>query len=303
MRPAYSMTGFASVAGEVPGGGRFTLTMKSVNHRFLDMQFRLPLGCDALEIEIRRLIKERLRRGHVAVTLQVDESLAKEGTGDYNHEAAARCVRAMRAAGEEFGLAGEPTVGDLLRMPGVWMMERPPDSEEIAKLDSAVREKVPAAIDALQTMRAAEGEALVAQLRMCMERLGGFAVEVNALRDDVRSGYFERMRQRMAELTADAAIEPGRILAEAAVMAERSDVEEELGRLHAHGQHFLQMLEAGGELGKKLDFLLQELNREANTMLSKTGGIAVGEGLRVTELGLDMKAEIERARELVQNLE
>ncbi len=303
MRPAYSMTGFASVAGEVPGGMRFTLSMKSVNHRYLDMQFRLPLGCDALEIEIRRAIKERLRRGHIAVTLQVDEGSAKEGAGDYNREAAARSVRAMRAAAKQFGLTGEPTVGDLLRMPGVWMMEREPDCEALPRLDAAVREKIGAAIDALQTMRAAEGAALVVQLRTCMEQLEGFVVEVDALRDDVRSGYFEKMRQRIEELTADAAIDPGRILAEAAVMAERSDVEEEIGRLRAHGQHFTQMLEGGGELGKKLDFLLQELNREANTLLSKTGGIAVGEGLRVTELGLDMKAEIERARELVQNIE
>ncbi len=303
MRPAFSMTGFASVAGEVQGGARFTLSVKSVNHRFLDMQFRLPPGCDALEIEIRRVVKERLRRGHVSVALQVEDGPAKESTGDYNREAAARSVRAMRAAAKEFGLAGEPTASDLLRMPGVWMLERDPDCDAQPKLDAAVREKIGAAIDGLQTMREQEGASLVAQLRTCMERLEAFAVEVDARREDVRTGYFERMRQRMTELTADAAIDPGRILAEAAVMAERSDVAEEIGRLRAHGQHFLQMLEAGGELGKKLDFLLQELNREANTLLSKTGGIAVGEGLRVTELGLDMKAEIERARELVQNLE
>jgi uncharacterized protein (TIGR00255 family) len=302
MNPACSMTGFASATGDLAGGTRFTLTIKSVNHRFLDMQFRMPPGLDGLEIEIRRRLKDRLKRGHISVALQVDDA-ARALSAEYNRDAALRYVTAMRAAARELSLSGEPTASDLLRMPGVWTVANGAGRDDASALEAAVREKIDPALEALLAMRATEGASLAAQLSACMERLDGFALAVYALRDDVRSGYFERLRGRIAELTAETPVDPGRILAEAAVMAERSDVEEELGRLRAHAQHFRDLLGMGGELGKKLDFLLQELNREANTMLSKTGGIVVGEGLRLTELGLDMKAEIEKARELVQNLE
>jgi len=301
--PAYSMTGFASVAGELPAGTRFTLTIKTVNHRFLDMQFRLPPGLDGLEIEIRRRLKERLKRGHVSVALQVDDTVARSASAEYNREAAERYVAAMRAAARDLNLVGEPSVSDLLRMPGIWSTANGSTRDDATVLEGAVRERIDTALDGLLKMRTVEGESLAAQLRACMERLETLALSVQTLRDDVRTGYFERMHARIRELTAETPIDPNRILAEAALLAERSDVEEEIGRLRAHAQHFLNMLETGGELGKKLDFLLQELNREANTLLSKTSGIVVGEGLRLTEIGLDMKAEIEKARELVQNLE
>src|SRR6202012_655740 len=140
-------------------------------------------------------------------------------------------------------------------------------------------------LDGMLKMRSVEGDSLVAQLRGCMEKLDAAAAQVHKLRDDVRDGYFERMKTRLAELMGETPIDPSRILAEATMMAERSDVEEEIGRLRAHTQHFLEIMRTGGELGKKLAFLLQELNREANTMLSKTSGIVVGEGLRLTGLG------------------
>jgi uncharacterized protein (TIGR00255 family) len=136
-----------------------------------------------------------------------------------------------------------------------------------------------------------------------MARLGTFAEEMAGLRNGVREAQFERLRGRLTELTDGVSVSEERLLAEAALLAEKSDVEEEVVRLRTHVDRFVAMLDEGGELGKRLDFLLQELNREANTMLSKTSGAAGKNSLRITELGLEMKAEIERAREQVQNLE
>jgi uncharacterized protein (TIGR00255 family) len=147
----------------------------------------------------------------------------------------------------------------------------------------------------------AEGASIVRELRERMERLGKAAAEVEKLRPVIVRTQLERMQAKLKDLLGTLA-DQNRILQEAAMLAERSDVQEEVVRMKSHAQHFLALLEAGGEVGKKLDFLLQEMNREANTMLSKTAGIA-GDGLRITELGLEMKSEIEKAREQVQNLE
>jgi uncharacterized protein (TIGR00255 family) len=150
-------------------------------------------------------------------------------------------------------------------------------------------------------MREEEGRGLERELRARMKGLSEAVAEVGKLRTQVSRAYLEKVRSRMSELIAGHADED-RVLQEAAMLAERSDIQEEVVRLENHIQHFHSLLDAGGEAGKKLDFLLQELNREANTLLSKTAGVA-GEGLRITELGLQIKSEIEKAREQVQNVE
>jgi uncharacterized protein (TIGR00255 family) len=158
-------------------------------------------------------------------------------------------------------------------------------------------------VEKLNEVRSQEGEALVAELRTSMLRLRAFAEEMVGLRNGVREAQFERLRSRLVELTEGVPVSEERLLTEAAVLAEKSDIEEEIVRLRTHVDRFLAMLDEGGELGKRLDFLLQELNREANTMLSKTSGAAGENSLRITELGLEMKADIEKCREQVQNLE
>jgi uncharacterized protein (TIGR00255 family) len=149
-------------------------------------------------------------------------------------------------------------------------------------------------------MREQEGRGMEAELRSRLNSLEQATNEVSKLRTAVSRAYMEKVRSRMQELLENA--DQDRILQEAAILAERSDIQEELVRLHTHIEHFRKLLDQAGEVGKKLDFLLQELNREANTLLSKTSGVA-GEGLRITELGLQMKSEIEKCREQVQNLE
>jgi uncharacterized protein (TIGR00255 family) len=153
----------------------------------------------------------------------------------------------------------------------------------------------------LNAMRAREGEALGAILHGTLDRLADATQEVAALCPEIEQRYQERLTQRLLAATGPE-FNRQRLLEEVAVLVERTDISEELARVHTHIGHFRELLAGGGELGKKLDFLLQEMNREANTLLSKTGGVG-GNGTRITELGLAMKAEIEKAREQIQNLE
>jgi uncharacterized protein (TIGR00255 family) len=288
------MTGFAQVKSTADEGVSFTLSLKSVNHRFLDPQLRMPPDMDELEMKIRRVLKEKLGRGHVDVTLSVDRS-AGQGV-EFNRELVAGYVAAFRKAAREFGTGGEPDLNAVFRMPGALGAPAPLDGTFAAAVLAALDQ----AIANLNVMRAEEGRGIAAELRRRLQSLEAATEEVSHLRTAVSRAYLEKFRVRMQELIGKA--EEDRILQEAAIMAERSDIQEELVRLHNHIAHFLGLLEQGGETGKKLDFLLQELNREANTLLSKTSGVA-GEALRITELGLQMKSEIEKCREQVQNLE
>jgi uncharacterized protein (TIGR00255 family) len=296
------MTGFARVSARVSDSLGFTLSLKSVNHRFLDLHLRLPSGTDALEMDLRRVLKEKLSRGHVEVTLNVERSQSTDA--GYDAAQVAQYIAAFRSAAAEHGLAGEPDLNLIFRLPGIFTGERGTDrrpDEESHALEAAVLRETPALIDALNTMRAREGGVLAADLQAGLGRLEALVAEAALLREDVQQAYFERIAQRLKTML-NGSFDPDRVLQEAAILAERSDVEEEVTRLHAHIDHFRALLEQGGDIGKKLDFLLQEMNREANTLLSKTGGVA-GNGPRVTELGLGMKSEIEKAREQIQNLE
>jgi uncharacterized protein (TIGR00255 family) len=275
--------------------------MKSVNHRFLDLNLRLPSYCDGLEVQMRRMLKERLRRGHVEVTLQLER---RSAAGiQLNEGLLAAYMEAYRGASEANGLEYEPDLNAMLRIPGMMTAETSMGTDDLAGLDVAVLSQVAPLVEKLNEVRAQEGEALVAELRASMLRLRAFAEEMSGLRNGVREAQFDRLRSRLVELTQGVPVSEERLLTEAAVLAEKSDIEEEIVRLRTHVDRFLAMLDEGGELGKRLDFLLQELNREANTMLSKTSGAAGENSLRITELGLEMKAEIEKCREQVQNLE
>ena len=311
-QPVYSMTGFARVAGRVSDNLGFSLSLKSVNHRFLDLHMRLPPGSEGVEISLRRMLKEKLRRGHVEVTLNLERSQKAEA--GYDHTLVAAYMEAFRAAAKEHGLAGEPDLNAVFRLPGVLTMESGSSEEELRGLEGGVLREADALVAALQAMRAQEGAVLANELRAGMARLRTMVDEAALLREKVQLAYFERLNQRIRAMLAlrsgesagtpmlEVGLDEQRILQEAALIAERSDVEEEVTRLRTHIDHFTGLLDQGGEVGKKLDFLLQEMNREANTLLSKTSGVA-GNGTRITEAGLGMKSEIEKAREQVQNLE
>lgn len=290
------MTGFAQVKSQAGEGVSFTLSLKSVNHRFLDPQLRLPPDMDEIEIKLRRMLKERLARGHVEVTLAIERGQG-EGFG-FNRDLVGGYVAAFRKAAAEFGTPGEPDLNAIFRMPGAL--------GEAASLDGdfeqAVLSGMEKAIEKLNAMREHEGQGMEVEIRRRLKSLEEATSQVSQLRSLVTRAVLEKVRTRMKELLENTTADEDRILQEAALLAERSDIQEELVRLQTHIEHFRKLLDSGGEVGKKLDFLLQELNREANTLLSKTTGVT-GEALRITELGLHMKSEIEKCREQVQNLE
>jgi uncharacterized protein (TIGR00255 family) len=302
------MTGFAQVRGELrqnpegtpaasPNGKlAFSLSLKSVNHRFLDLHFRLPSGTDSLEMQLRRLLKEKIARGHIEVSLSLERT--SSDTFSLNHELIGGYINAFRAAAAEFAIVTEPDLNAILRIPGA--LDSSIDAQD-GEIESAVMPKIGEALERLNQMREEEGRGIVRELRERMEHLQEAAKSVQQHRRAVLRNYTERLNSRLQELLGST-VDKERVLQEAALLVDRSDIQEEIVRLETHVQHFLGLLDEGGEIGKKLDFLLQELNREANTLLSKTSGLA-GEALKITEAGLAMKAEIEKSREQVQNLE
>ena len=301
--PIYSMTGFARIQVRVPHGDQdqlgYTLTVKSVNHRFLDVQLRLPPGLDALEMELRRLLKEHLVRGHIEVMLSVDRNAAQ--VAGYNRELVSGYLAAFNAARDEYRLEGQPDLNAILRLPGALQTDNRSGDEDLTALADSVQQQIVPLLGELKSMRAREGESLTAILRASLNRLAEAVEGVALLRPEVEQRYQERLTQRLIAATGTE-FNRQRLLEEVAVLVDRSDIAEELARMTTHIGHFRELLASSGEVGKKLDFLLQEMNREANTLLSKTGGVG-GKGTRITELGLAMKAEIEKAREQIQNVE
>jgi uncharacterized protein (TIGR00255 family) len=302
------MTGFARHRGRVNESLGWTLVLKAVNHRFLDLHMRMPAGSEALEMQLRRQLKSAILRGHLEVTFTIER--ASQHQVELDHALVAGYIAAFRAAATEHRLRETPSLQAILQLPGAFRSNAQggssnggPDvrTAEMELIEASVLDALPEAVAALQKMRAQEGSAMVAELAAIADRILAFVDRVTALHGPMQTAHFERTSARIAALLGGAA-DRERLLQEAALLADRSDVSEELARLRAHVEHFRQMLGEGGELGKKLDFLLQEMNREANTMLSKTAGIA-GAGTQVTEIGLGLKAEIEKAREQVQNLE
>jgi uncharacterized protein (TIGR00255 family) len=296
--PIYSMTGFARVQVNLHDALTYTLSVKTVNHRFLDVQMRLPNGLDGLENDLRKALKDSLVRGHVDLTLNVDRS--SQSRAGYNRDLISSYVAAFKAARVDFGLQGEPDLNSVLRIPGALQGDSRTD-DDLAALSESVMAQIGPLLEELKTMRAREGESLSGILNATMDRLEQATAGVAELRPEVESRYQTRLAERL-EAAVGPTFDKQRLLEEVAVLVERSDIAEELTRMVTHIGHFRELLKAGGETGKKLDFLLQEMNREANTLLSKTGGIG-GRGTRITELGLAMKAEIEKAREQIQNVE
>jgi uncharacterized protein (TIGR00255 family) len=236
----------------------------------------------------------------VDLTLSVDRS-GQQKAG-YNRELVDGYLAAFAAAREEHELSGQPDLNAILRLPGALQNDSHANGDEdLAMLTDSVLHEIGPLLEQLKTMRAREGESLKAILDDTLDRLAEATEGVTALRPEVEQWHQARLAQRLEAATGPE-FNRQRLLEEVAVLVEHSDIAEELTRMATHIGHFRELLRAGGEVGKKLDFLLQEMNREANTLLSKTGGVG-GKGTRITELGLAMKSEIEKAREQIQNVE
>jgi uncharacterized protein (TIGR00255 family) len=297
-----SMTGYAQAKSSVLGWDA-RVSVKSVNHRFLDLKLRLPDGFDLYELRLRQLVRERIHRGHVEVHVSGEPGAATPI--QVNRDLVTNYLRAADELRLQTAVSAALDVVALLRLPGVigGLAPAVPESEEEQeRLGKALEACLREALGKLDEMRRAEGRHLVEDLRRRLTHISEQTEVVRGLVVQLRPAFARRLETRLKDLLSGTTIDPARIAQEAAMLAERSDISEELDRLRSHLQQFNKLLDGAGELGKKLDFLLQEMHREANTMLSKTPGVE-SEALTITSIGLEIKAEIEKLREQVQNIE
>lgn len=301
-----SMTGYAQARSE-QNGWSLRVSVRSVNHRFLDLRVHMPEGFEAFEPQLRQLVRDHVHRGHVDLTLHIEAS--KSAGALIDRKIAAQYLRAIDELRQEFNLAPEPALAALLRLPGVvasggsigpWPAGF--DDRELEQLGVRVSACLDQALHRLDEMRQEEGRSLAREMSALVKSIGDKTARLEILCEQSRAVYVQRLKIRLQELLGTMPLDPVRVAQEAAVLAERADVSEELARLRSHVDQFDRLVGEAGEIGKRLDFLLQEMQREANTLLSKTPGLGQ-EGLDMTELGLQIKADIEKLREQVQNVE
>jgi uncharacterized protein (TIGR00255 family) len=290
-----SMTGFGrgSASGE-----EFTVAVeiKTVNNRYLDIHLRLSQELSPLEVNIRKRVGARLARGRVDLNINFDRTGAT--TYEVNRPLIAGYVSAMREIQQQFNLAGDIDVSSVARLPGALAPARDGlDEVNIAGLDRALDE----ALDSLELMRKNEGAALAGEMHLRLNNIEAQVPLIEGAAAGLADAYRLRLQKRIGELVDRSSqaveLDPGRLAQEVAYLADRSDITEELTRLRSHVEQFRAAIDAEGEVGKRLDFLLQELNREANTVLSKSTEISI------KDAGLAIKAEAEKLREQVQNVE
>lgn len=289
------MTGFGrgAAAGENFSVG---VDLKTVNNRFLDIHLRLGTELSAYEAQVKRRISTRLSRG------RVDASITLERTGEVAYELnrplIAGYISALRAMQQEFEIAGEPDINVLARLPGAMQPVRDGIDE---KMVAGVEQAIDEALEELEQMRQREGEALAAEMHSRLDEISQQVPIIEAAAGGLAENYRARLQKKIAELlsrdTQGVEVDPGRLAQEVAYLADRSDISEEIARLKSHLGQFSEALDGEGETGKRLDFLLQELNREANTVLSKSTD------LLIKDAALLIKGAVEKLREQVQNVE
>ena len=301
--PLRSMTGFARARRPL-GDGELVVSVKTLNHRSLDVHLHAPSAVDPFENALRTLVKSRLVRGHVEVRISLPPASVNGNAAKLNRTLLEEYLSAFNQAAAEHGLDTKPDLNAAMRVPGMFG-DAAESSELPAGMEAAMLDAMGAALDELNQFRAREGAEIAQEMSGHNSRLGVLAEEMEKIRGGAQEVFQNRLAERLKDLLKGAQgiqIDPQRLAQEAAVLADRSDIGEELARLKIHAGQLAGLLAAGGESGKKIDFLLQEMNRETNTILSKTTG--AGEiGLKITELALAAKAAIEKIREQSLNLE
>ncbi|HLY59483.1 MAG TPA: YicC/YloC family endoribonuclease [Terriglobia bacterium] len=299
-----SMTGYSNMRAE-EAGFSLAVSVKSTNHRNLDLQLRIPSALESIEVHLRRLVKEHVARGHVEITV----SLERAGvTGmQLDRKQVDAYLTAFRELRREFGGGSEPDLLALLRVPGVVTSGNGDlTPEELGQIQKALEQMIAEVLRRLNEMRAREGEALERDLRARLKKLGELTQAIEKLSAGISRLYYRRLENRMRDLLGEgplnAGVDASRLAQEVAFLASRADIEEELTRFRSHLDQTGQLLDQSPEAGKKLDFLLQEMNREANTLLSKTTDVPEV-GLEIGRRAIELKTEIEKMREQAQNIE
>ena len=289
-----SMTGFGR-AENLQGNRKFTVEMKAVNHRYFDVSIKMPKKLSFFESAIRTLLKTYMQRGKVDVFITYEDFTEENVSLKYNEAVAAQYLKYYRQMADTFGLRDDISVSVLGRCPEVFTMEEQPvDEKEIwAVLEVALKQ----ACEQFVESRITEGERLKEDL---FDKLDGMIKDVDAIEDrypQIMTEYREKLTLKVEELLGDAQMEEGRIAAEVILFADKICTDEETVRLRSHIESMREELLGGGSVGRKLDFLAQEMNREANTILSKAND------LETSNRAINLKTEIEKVREQIQNIE
>ena len=293
-----SMTGFASVARE-DEKATVMVTIRAVNHRHLDLQLRMPSSLGALEADVRSMVGKYVVRGRVEIGVSVQSRQTPTIEVDLNEPFAMALEAALERARDRNLIVGTLTPGDLLRLPqALTIREVATDDATVAEaVVSRAREAIEAALADLQRMRATEGDHLRADLDMRRTLVSSLVERVAVAADEGRIALEQRLTDRVAQIRVDLQADETAVAQEIVKFAARSDISEEVSRFRGHVSHWQTLADSAEPCGRKLDFLLQEMNREVNTMGSKA------DGLRVSELIISAKAELEKMREQVQNVE
>ncbi|MDQ5844589.1 MAG: YicC family protein [Acidobacteriota bacterium] len=290
-----SMTGYGRGSAE---GESFSVSvdLKTVNNRFLDVHLRLSGELSALEPVIKRQINSRLSRGRVDVTISFEKTA--QTAYELNRPLISGYVNALRDMQKEFNIGGDLDINVLARLPGALQPARDALSDDVV---AGIEQALNAALDELERMRSQEGETLRKEMAERIEKIEALVPTIEEAASGLVDAYRARLQKRIGELLSRngqlVEIDPARLAQEVAFLSDRSDVSEEMVRLRSHLTQFREALNSSGETGKMLDFLLQELNREANTTLSKSTDLSI------KEAALAIKADVEKLREQVQNVE
>lgn len=289
-----SMTGFgrAEVTDE---NRKFTVEIKSVNHRYLDISIKMPKKLNFFESAIRNLLKEYIERGKVDVFISYEDYTEDNLALKYNEEIAAQYLTHLKAMSEKFGIENDVRVSALSRYPEVFTMEE--QSVDEKELWAVLERTIRAAAEQFVASRIAEGERLRSDL---LEKLDGMLAYVDFIEERspvILQEYRMRLEEKVKELLGDKQLDDARIATEVTIFADKICVDEETVRLRSHIQSTKDTLNAGGGIGRKLDFIAQEMNREANTILSKSND------LKISDTGINLKTDIEKVREQIQNIE
>lgn len=293
-----SMTGYARLRRSSPDG-EVVLSIKAVNHRGLDIHFHLPPDFDPYEHSIRAVVRRLVSRGHLEIRASYKRN-ADDAEAQLNLPMLDAYVAAWRLSAKRHGITAEPDLSTALRLPG--MLAPGTDRDPEASMEKFLCELTEDTVKELNIFREREGHDTLAVLLDRNAHIRAAVARVGDIRSRAMPAFQARTRERLADILSGAQLDPQRIVQEAAILADRSDIGEEIARLGIHTGELEKLLNAAGEVGKKLDFLLQEMNRETNTMLSKTNGIGE-QGLTITETALGIKADIEKIREQSLNLE
>jgi uncharacterized protein (TIGR00255 family) len=289
------MTGFGTAIAQTPGG-RLAVEVRSVNHRFSEILIRLPRDLTALEDRIRALVQTRVFRGRIEVVVSRDDGMRRTRAVRADAELAAAYTQALRDLAAAVSVAGDVTLAQLAALPDVLRVED--DRIDVESLWSGMEPAVGSAADALVAMRATEGRRLADDLTARLTTLERHMGEIAGRSRQVVKAYSERLRARLVEVLAQTPVDEARLATELAMFAERSDITEELTRFSSHLAQFRQTIrDENGAVGRKLEFILQEMGRETNTVGSKAND------LEITRAVIAMKGELESLREQIQNVE